>query len=102
MYFGKPRPAVAFLGLYSLGFPLGVFTYRWHPQETPTERAHRLCDGCGLTTAELSNLIDDLRGPESRETKLRLFREQFDDAEQAELWIECGEALVDAAAVPSP
>ena len=97
MDFVKPRGLFIILGLVTLAFVVVGTVYRAHLWESPKERAHRLCDGCGLSWAELENLIDDIRGPSFRDTKLRHSRAAFDDPEQAEPWESCGEAQVDAA-----
>lgn len=97
MDFVKPRGLFIILGLVTLAFVVVGTVYRAHLWESPKERAHRLCNGCGLSWAELENLIDDLRGPESRDTKMRLFRKAFDDPEQADGWLSCGVALIVAA-----
>ena len=101
MDFGTPRKPFIVLLLVTLAFVVVGTVRRAHPWESPTEQVHRLCEGCGLTPAELINFIDYLRGPSPREAKLRRFRATFDDAEQAELWLSCAEALIDAAQ-PAP
>lgn len=97
MYVTKPKKPFIVLGLTSLVLAACLTVYRAHPLETPNERVHRLCAGCWLPAAELDDLIQMLTGWTDRERIMQTFRDQFDDAEQAELWMSCGEALVDAA-----
>ena len=73
---------------------------RWAKQcETPTMRAYNMCARCaGLRPDEVDGLIDTGRtAPGTREDKLRLFSDQFDDPVDAKLCAPCTEAILDAA-----
>lgn len=68
------------------------------PWESPTERAHRLCTECGLSTAEVTWLIGVMQeSPKTRTELLEEFRVRFDDPDDL-AWCEpCAEAVLDAA-----
>lgn len=88
-------------GLVTLVLAAAVFTYRWHPLETATERAHRLCRQCGRTSDHVDWLIDAVRSSTlDRRESLQLHREQFDDPELADLCEPCAVAVLDAVAEP--
>ena len=69
------------------------------PWETPTERAYRVCGGCGLTTTEIAWLIGVMHEhPKTRQELLEDFRVRFDDPEDLAFCEPCAEAVLDAAA----
>ena len=61
--------------------------------------AYRVCAECAdLEPAEVDRQNDTVRSaPGTREDKLLLFREQFDDPANAEACEPCTEAILDAA-----
>lgn len=64
---------------------------------TPTDVAYRICGACGLDIAEVDQLIDDMRHSTlSREQNLDLFRDTFEQREDAEFCIDCAQAVLDA------
>ena len=77
---------------------VGVSTLFYKPFETPLERAYQLCRECAdLEPAEVDDQILTVRlAPGTREDKLRLFREQFDDPADAEACEPCASAMLDA------
>ena len=67
-------------------------------QAIAIDLAYRICDACGLDVAEIDQLIDDIRHSAlTREENLDLFRDTFERREDAELCIDCAEAVLDAA-----
>ena len=82
--------------------PIAVVAGRWlrwsRPWESPTQRAYRVCRQCSdLEPTEVDDQIIAVRlAPGTREDKLRLFREQFDDPADAEACEPCAEAVLDA------
>lgn len=69
------------------------------PFSTPTDVAYRICEDCGLVRSEIDQLIDDMQhGTLSREASLELFRRTLERREDAELCVDCAEAVLDAAA----
>lgn len=65
---------------------------------SPVDRAHELCAECGLSDAEVDQLIDDAKHSMlSREENMRLFLDTFADPAEAELCRTCAEAVLDAA-----
>jgi len=74
-----------------------VVVYR-PPRHTLTERAHILCEDCGLTVAETDRLIDTMRYAEGdRAALLSDFYGTFDDGGDPEPCRPCAEAILDAA-----
>ena len=78
---------------------LGVtFWSRSERPPSPTDLAYRVCSACGLDSSEIDQLIDDMRHSTlTREENLDLFHDTFERREDAELCIDCAEAVLDAA-----
>ena len=77
---------------------VGVNTIFYRPFKSPTQRAYRLCRECAdLSPAEVDDQINMVRSETgTREDKLRLFYDQFDDRADAEYCEPCAEAILDA------
>ena len=89
------KTIIVMLTLVALGV---VFSPRPERPETPTDVAYRICEACGLARSEIDRLIDDmLHSTLTREENLQLFRATFEMREDAELCIDCAEAVLDAA-----
>ena len=70
--------------------------------ETPAARAHRLCEGCGLTVEETDVLIATMRTTDmDRAGTIRLWASTYEDdkklAQAREECMPCVEAVLDAA-----
>lgn len=78
---------------------VGLNTLFYKPFESPTQRAYRLCRQCSdLEPAEVDDQILTVRlAPGTREDKLRLFIDQFDNPDDAMACTPCTEAILDAA-----
>lgn len=87
----------AVFALVIIAWPAG----RWvksRPWESPIKRAYRLCGDCGLAPDEIGRLITELEGTTlTPEQAVELYREKFDEPEDAELCAPCAEAVVEAA-----
>ncbi len=82
---------------------MGRWVRHARPWETLTQRAHRLCDKCGLDDDEIDRLIDEFRDPRlSREQALALFFGTFENPAAAELCMSCVKAVMDAAGQETP
>ena len=84
---------------------VGLNTIFYRPFESPLERAYRLCRQCSdLERAEVDDQIQTVRlAPGTRTDKLRLFRDPFDNPDDAKACTPCTEAILDAAGfVPDP
>ena len=77
----------------------GLSPIFYRPFETPTQRACRLCRQCAdLEPAEVDEQIAAARlAPGTREDKLQLFIDQFDDPDDAKACTPCTEAILYAA-----
>ena len=92
------RRRLKLVGVTVLAALVMVFWSRSERPATPTEVAYRICGECGLDVAEVYRLIEDMRHSTlSREENLELFRDTFERREDAELCIDCAEAVLDAA-----
>jgi hypothetical protein len=69
--------------------------------ETPTQRAYNECRPCGLTEAEIDELIDTRRHSTlSREESIELFKSTFTEDEHGpEGCMPCVEAVLEAAGI---
>ena len=68
------------------------------PWESATERAHRLCAECGLSTDETDQLIDGVRHSTlTRDESQQLFYDTFEHRADAKLGEPCPIAVLDAA-----
>lgn len=71
---------------------VGWFAVRWW--HDPTVTAYRLCDGCGLTTADVDKYIANKREHNlGRAAELELLRATFADPDDAELCEPCAVAI---------
>jgi len=81
---------------------------RTAPWETPTGRAHRICEACGLKSDEIDRLIETItESPGDREALIRSCEATYDgDAEAIEqarkLCDECVDAVLGAAESENP
>ncbi len=79
-----------------VAWPVGRWVRHAGPWETLTQRAHRLCDECGLDDDEIDRLIDEFRDPRlSREQALALFFDTFENPADGEPCMPCVEAVLD-------
>ena len=68
------------------------------PWQLPIERAYLVCENCGLEPDEIGNLIVGLSGTTlTSEQAVELYRETFDEPEDAELCLPCAEAVASVA-----
>ena len=76
----------------------GLSPIFYKPFKSPTGLAYQLCAECAdLSPAEVDDQINAVRSaPGTREDKLRLFLDQFDDPADAEDCARCAEAVLDA------
>lgn len=83
--------------------PTALIAGRWlrsaRPWETPVDRAHRLCAGCGLKAGEVDRMIDDAaHSTLDREGMVKLWEATFSEADtHKELCKPRREAVLDAA-----
>ena len=77
---------------------VGLSPIFYRPFETPTQRAYRLCRQCSdLEPDEVDGLIDaNKHSTLTREQSLELFRDQFDDEDDATFCDPCTTAILDA------
>ncbi len=93
----------AAVGLVVIAIPAGRWMRHTRPWETPTERAHRLCDTCGLDDDQIDQLMDEFGDPTlSREQALALFLDSFENPAAAEPCMPCVEAVMDATGQEAP
>ena len=95
--FSYPRFAVCLLIAVAVVAAVYAAMYA-RPWESDTQRAHRLCEGCGLGPGEVDGLIDNVRHSTlTREENLELFYGTFEDPSQAEACEPCAEAVLETA-----
>ncbi len=94
------RSTKAVVGMLSVLFAVSGWLFLTRPWESPTERAYRVCSGCGLSNTEVAWLIGVMReSPKIRAELLEDFRVWFADPGDL-TWCEpCAEAVLDAAGV---
>ena len=95
--FSYRRFAVCLLVAFEIAGTVYAIFWR-RPWESDTQRAHRLCEGCGLGPGDVGGLIDNVRHSTlTREENLDLFYGTFEDQADAEACVPCAEAVLDAA-----
>ena len=88
--------------MVALAVVLPLYLVFWSGPVRPmtlTEIAYQTCGSCGLTTAEIDGLIDTARHSTlSRQENLDLFHDTFEQHEDAELCLDCAEAVLNVSA----
>ncbi len=96
---GKRRIILA-LAIFAVvvAWPTGRWVRNARPWESPTQRAHRICQQCGLDPVVVDGLIETMRHSTlMREQSLGLFFSTFEEPAAGELCVPCAEAVLDSA-----
>ena len=83
---------------FIVAYPASRWVRNARPWESPTRRAHRICEQCGLDPVVVDGLIDTMQHSTlTREQSLELFFSTFDEPAAAELCVPCAETIMHAA-----